>query len=135
MVDFAAVVDVHLALIVGLRHTPFHGGGEIPLLEAVQGGLKSPPGVRFGTIEHEMGRTRLITLATKLAVVLSLDGGLHDFAEGVAAALEDVSPQHLVHPHLGGGPSVDGLLGVVVLDEVDRESILVDLAHGDGWAG
>ena len=134
-VDLAiGVVDVLPALIVDMRHTPLHGCGKISLFETTKRGLESPPGIRSGTAEHEMGRTRLNTLATKLAVVLSIDGGLHDFSEGVAAALEDVSPQHLVHPHLGDGSSVDGLLGVVVLDEVDRESVLVDRSHRDGWA-
>ena len=102
--------------IVGLRHTLLHGGGKISLLETTKRGLKSPPGVRFGTIEHEMGRTRLNTLTTQLAVVLSLDCGLHYFAEGVATTLEDMRPQHLIHPHLGNRSSVDGQLGVIVLE-------------------
>ena len=82
-----------------------------------------------------MGRTQLNTLATKLAMVLSFDGGLHDFSEGVAASLEDVRPKHLIHPHFGNRSSVDGLFGVIILDEVDRKLVLVGLPHGDGWAG
>ena len=82
-----------------------------------------------------MGRTRLNTLATKLTAVLGFDGGLHDFSEAMATALEDARPQHLIHPHLGCGSSMDGLLSVVVLNEIDREPVLVDRPHGDGWTG
>ena len=115
-VDLAAGAGSVPTDIIGLRHTLLHGGGKISLLETTKRGLKSPPGVRFGTIEHEMGRTRLNTLTTQLAVVLSLDCGLHYFAEGVATTLEDMRPQHLIHPHLGNRSSVDGQLGVIVLE-------------------
>ena len=40
-------------------------------------------------------------------------------------------PQHLVHPHFLGGSSMDGLLGVVVCDEVDGEPVLMSVGHGN----
>ena len=134
LVDLAVGAGGVSTAIVSLRRNALLHGGKISLLESIKRGLKSPSGAGFGPIEHEMCRTRLNALSTKVTMVLSLDGGLHDFSEGVAAALEDVRPQHLIHPHFGDRSSVDGLLGVIVLDEVDRELVLVDRPHGDGWA-
>ena len=70
---------------------------------------------------------------------LGLRGGLHNVSERVAAALEDMRPQQLVHPHFLHGSAMDGLLGVIVFDEVDRKSVLMSVGHGyrraerDGW--
>jgi len=110
-------------------------GGKISLLEAGHGRLEPPSGGRPGLVKHQVGGTRLNALAAKLAGVLDFDGCLHDFSEGVSAALEDVRPQHLVHPHFLVGSSMDGLLGIVVFDEVDGEPVLMIVRHGDGWPG
>lgn len=82
-----------------------------------------------------MAGKRLNGLVAKLAVVLGFDGGLHDLSEGVAAALEDVHPCRLVYPHFGYRSAMHGLLGVVVFNKVDGKPVLVNLPHGDGWAG
>jgi len=64
---------------------------------------------------------------------------MHNVSEGVAAALEDMRPQHLVHFHLLHGSAMDGLLGVIVFDEIDRKPVLMSVGHGywrakrDGW--
>ena len=94
------------------------------LLEAGKRALRrlDPPSGSFpGLLKHQVGSTRLNALATQLPGGLGLRGSLHDVSEGVAAALEDMRPQHLVRPHFLHGSSVDGLLGVVVFDEVNDE--------------
>ena len=103
------------------------------LLEAGKRGLRRldpPSGGRPGLVEHQVGSTRLDAVAAQLPSGLGLHGGLHDVSEGVAAALEDVRPQHLVHPHFLHGSAMDGLLGVVVFDEVDGEPVLMSVRHG-----
>ena len=50
-VDLAAGAGSVPTDIIGLRHTLLHGDGKISLLETTKRGLKSPPGVRFGTIQ------------------------------------------------------------------------------------
>ena len=92
--------------------------------------MDPPSGRRPGLAEHEMGGTRLDALAAQLPSGLRRHGGLHDIAEGVAAALEDMRPQHLVHSHFLHGSAMDGPLGVVVFDEVDRKPVLMTVCHG-----